>query len=234
MKTTRFFRYLWRINGLLIFLAALLAIVVLGFIAFQFMDFGKVKPEQAVHVDAEPAKEAAPPTLGTFQQVYGLPFLRADLTFGDQYRYAKFSSAGAYSTRNCVFFNPDTAEARWLFPSDKQLIVNSDQLLETIPGKDPDRRESRAIAFCFHTIEKDTNGDKQLTPDDKMSIAYSRPDGREYTRVIDGVDRILSSSTIAEGKKHVVVYEAGGKWLTVVVSLADFKIEKKGELPTTH
>ena len=86
----------------------------------------------------------------------------------------------------------------------------------------------------YHTIEKDTNGDNQLTPEDKMSIAYSRPDGREYTRVIEGVDRVLSTSTIAEGKKHVVVYEVDGRWLTAVVSISDFKIENRGELPITH
>jgi hypothetical protein len=232
MKTTRLFRYLWRINGVLIFLASLLAVLVLGYIAIQFLDFGKVQPEQAVQVDAEPEAEAEPPTLGTFQQVCGFPWLRAELTFGDRYRYAKFSSGGSFSTRNCMFFNPETAEARWLFPGEKQLIVETDQLLESIPGEDPDRPDSRAIAFCYQTIEKDTNGDKQLTPDDLMSITYSRPDGREYTSVIEGIERVLNTSTIAGGKKHMVVYEAGGKWLTAIVTLADFEIESAGELPT--
>jgi len=233
MKTTRFFRFLWRINGVLIFLAALLAIVVLGYIAIQFLDFGKVEPEQAVQVDAVQEPDTEPPTLGTFQQVDGHPWLRAELTFGDRYRYSKFSSGGSYSTRNFIFFNPDTAEARWLFSNDQQLIVESSQLLESIPGNNADTYNSRAIAFCYQTIEKDTNGDKQLTPADKISLTYSRPDGRDYTNVIDGIDRVLSTSTIAEGKKHMVVYEVGGKWLTAVVSLTDFKIENTGELPTS-
>ncbi len=232
MKTTRFFRYLWRINGVLIFLAALLAILVLGFIAIQFLDFGKVEPEQAVQVDAEPEEEPEPPTLGTFYRADGTRFLRAALTFGDRYSRGSFSKGGAYSTRNYLFFNPETTEARWLFSGDKQLVVDSDELHEIIQKDDSKSPEHRAIAFSYQTIDTDTNGDKQLTSDDKTTLAYSRPDGREYTSVIKGVDRILGADTIERGTKHVVAYEANGEWLTAVISLRTFEIEKKGELPT--
>ena len=92
--------------------------------------------------------------------------------------------------------------------------------------------EHRTIAFSYQTIDTDTNGDKQLTPEDKTTLAYSRPDGREYTSVIKGIDRILGANTIERGTKHVVVYEAEGKWFTAVISLRTFEIEKKGELPT--
>ena len=196
MKTTRFFRYLWRINAILIFLAALLLCGVLGFLALEFMDFGGHSPEQAVQVDAEPKEEPEPPTLGAFCRVDGTPFLRADLTFGDRYSRGSFSNGGAYSTRNYLFFNLETAEAKWLFSSDKQLVLDSDELHETIQKDDSKHPTHRAIAFSYQTIDADTNGDNKLTSEDGMSLAYSRPDGREYTSVIKGIDSILSADTI--------------------------------------
>lgn len=233
MKTTRFFRYLWRINGVLIFLAALLAVGILGVFALELMDFGRHTSEQAVKVDSDPEKEPEPPTLGTFLHVEGTPFLRAPFTFGEQYQYAKFSrSGGLYSIRNYLFFDPETTEARWLFPKDRQLIVGTHELHEDIQKDESKPPERRTIAFSYYTIDTDTNGDNQLTPEDKFSLAYSRPDGRDYTNVIGGINRILGDDTIERGTKHVVAYEADGKWLIAVISLRNFEIEKKGELPT--
>lgn len=234
MKTTRFFRYLWRINGLLIFVAALLAVGVLAFMAIQFTDFGRHAPQQVVQVNAKPEEKPEPPTLGTFLEVRGTPFLRAPLTFGDQYRYAKFSSAGgAYSIRNYLFVNLETTEGTWLFPTDKQLIADSDELCEVVQKDGSSPPELRPLAFSYQIIDRDTNGDSQLTPDDKVSLAYTRPDGRGYTNVIIGIGRILGANTIEHGTKHVVVYEAGGKRLTAVISLRTFTVEKQGELPTS-
>jgi len=233
MKATQFFRQLWRINGVLIFLVALLAVLVLGCIAIQFLDFGRHAAKQVVRVDQQTQEKAEPPILGAFQTVSGTPFMRAALTFGDEYARSSFSSsAGSYSTRNYLFLNPETLEGRWLFPDNKQLIVDSDELRENLQPKDSDTPKFRTTAFFYKMIDTDTNGDKQLTPEDKLSIAYSRPDGREYTTVLKGVDRILGSASIDNGRKHVVVYEIEKKWCTAVISLSTFEIERKGELPT--
>lgn len=234
MKTTRFFRYLWRINGLLIFVAAQLAVGVLAFMAIQFMDFGRHAPQQVVPVNAKPEEKPEPPTLGTFLEVRGTPFLRAPLTFGDQYRYVKFSSSGgSHSICNYLFVNLETTEGLWLFPTDKQLIADADELCEVVQKDSSSRPELQPLAFSYQIIDRDTNGDGQLTPDDKVSLGYTRLDGRGYTNVITGIDRVLGADTIDRATKHVVIYEAGGKWFAAVISLRTFAIEKQGELPAS-
>jgi hypothetical protein len=232
MKATRFFRVLWRINGLVIFLASVIAILVLGFIAIEFMDFGRNKSEQVVKVDQPAEEKEELPELLAFQTVFGTPFLRAELTFGDKYSRGSFSSSsGSYSTRNYLFLNPETLESQWLFPDNKQLIVESDNLSAMIQEKESEIPTSHTVAFLYKMIDTDTNGDRKLTAGDKYSIAYSRPDGRQFTTVIKGVDKVLGSHTTNDGKKHVVVYEMGKKWYTAVISLSTFQIEKQGEIP---
>lgn len=232
MKTIKFFRNLWRINGILIFLAASLAIMVLGFAAYQFMDFGNHKTAQVVPVDTKPQETAEPPSLSSFCTVSGTPFLRAALTFGDRYSRGSFSKGGDYSTRNYLFLDSETLQSRWLFPNNQQLIINSDDLSETTEITSSDAKKSRVIAFFYHTIDTDTNGDKQFTPDDKSSIAFSRADGRDYTTALKGIDKLLGGETIDNGKKYVVACEIEKKWYAAVISLNTFKIEKKEELPT--
>jgi len=231
MKTTKLFRYLWRINSILIFFAALLVVGVLGFVAIEFMDFGRHNAEQAVQVDTKPEELVEPPTLGSFHSISGMPLMRAALTFGARYSRSSFSKGGAYSIRNYLFFNSETGEARWLFSTDKQLILDSDELRETIQKEGSKSSKLRAIAFSYQIIDTDTDGDKQLTPADTMTLAYSRPDGSEYTRVLNGVGRIRGTNTIERGTKHVVVYEVDGKWHTIIISLRTFEVEKQGELP---
>lgn len=231
MKTTKFFRVLWRMNGILIFFAALLAVGVLGFIAIEFLDFGRQDAEQAVHVEAEADEQVEPPTLGSFYSVSGFTVMRAELTFGDRYSSSSsFSKGGSYSTRNYLFLDSETLEARWLFPDSRQLILDSDELHETVQEDNSKKPTSRTIAFFYQTINSDTNGDKQLTTDDKINIAYSRPDGSEYTTVIKGIDRVLGTDTTDRGRKHILAYEADKKWFTAVISLSTFKVEKQGEL----
>ena len=231
MKKTRFFRYLWRINGVLIFFAALLMVGVLGYIAITFLDFGGHEAEQVVHVEPGAATKVEAPTLQSFYSVSGSTIMRAALTFGSRYSSSSFSKGGSYSTRNYLFFDSETLKAHWLFPDSRQLILECDELREIVQEDESKRPTSRAIAFFYHTIDSDTNGDKQLTRDDKINIAYSRPDGSSYTTVIKGIDRIIGSDTIDRGKRHVLAYEADKKWLTAVISLTTFKIEKTGELP---
>lgn len=234
MRATRFFRFLWRINGVIIFVSAVLAILMLGFISSQFITFGHHEADQVIKVDQPPQEKSEPPTLGTFQKITGTPYLQAALTFGSGNKFDRgsfSSSSGSYSIRNYLFLNSETLEGRWLFPDNKQLILELDDLQEYFQVKDSDPPTARTIAIFYQMIDIDTNGDKQLTTDDKRSIAYSKSDGSQFTIVIKGIDRILGSDKIDNGKKHVVAYEVDNKWYTAVISLSTFEIEKRGELP---
>lgn len=233
MNATKFFRYLWRINAVLILLTALIACGLVGFTAINLMFFGRGVAAEAVQVEPEPEAEPEKPDLASFQEVKGAPILRAPLTFGKRFRHKTLSGSGAsYSTRNYLFLDLETMEmeTRWLFPTNKQLIAESSELNEIVPGDEPGTTKLQTIAFLYVTIDADTNGDKQLTTDDKLTLAYSRPDGTGYTSAITGIDEVLGSETIKDTAKHVVAYEADGKWHTAVISLRTFEVVQEGEL----
>jgi hypothetical protein len=182
---------------------------------------------------ATPPQET-PPTLESFQSVTGTPFMRAALTFCDRYAWKSFGrsgSDGADSIRNYLFLNSETLAGRWLFSDNRQLILDSDELSEPLQDKEVSTPTSRTVAFFYRVIDTDTNGDGQLTPADNLSLAYSRPDGQDYTVVLKGVGRVLGSRMTDNGKTHVVVYELDKKWYAVAISLRTFEVEKRGELP---
>ena len=227
MKASRFFRYLWRLNGILILLAALFGVIILGYFLFEIIGFESNPNRQAVEVTAEPEEEAEPPALGSLSPIDGSPYLRAPLTFGDRHCYRKFGgSGGAYSTRNYLFFNTETAESRWLFSDDTRLILGSNELRKEIKTEEPGSSKRVTVAFSYMIVGRDTDGDNQLTGDDAGTLAYSRPDGSGYTPVIEGIDKILGKQTIDNAAREVVVYEAENRWLTAVIALDSFEIEK--------
>ena len=240
MNTAASFRRLRRVNAVLIFLAVSGMIGIVGFaILFMVLDLGgcALRPRTAVRLDSQ--EDARPKHLNQFYPVSGSSYLRAGLFYGDSRAY--YSSAKSDgSPRNYIFLNAETLESRWLLDSDRQLLVGCDELstrpqsgAEAGQESGNDSPSAHAVAFFYQTIDSDTNGDKRLSWGDRISLAYSRADGSDYTRVIEGVGDLLGTGTVEHGTKHVVVYEADGKWLTAVVSLADFTIEKRGELPVS-
>ena len=231
MKTTRFFRNLRRINSVLALIASVLAIAVFVVFIIELMDFSHHDSEQVVHVNSKPEKPDKPPVLTSFNTVSGTSIMHADLTFGDRYSSSSFGKSRSYSTRNCLFLNSTTLQAHWLFPNNKQLIISSDELFIPTLKKPLHDSKYQTIAFFYQVINTDTSEDNQLTLDDTLTIAYSKPNGHGYTNVINGIDRLLFTDIIEKGTKHIIIYEINKKWFTAVISLTTFEIEDTKELP---
>src|SRR5436305_14985401 len=101
MTPQKFFRYLWRIDAILILLAA--GAVTFGICAVLISELGsrtaiKRNAEAGVPVAAESRMDLF---LGHAQGVTGTPVLRADLTVSLE--GAGFSMGGDSETRNSVF-----------------------------------------------------------------------------------------------------------------------------------
>jgi hypothetical protein len=233
MNATRFFRYIWRINAVLILFTAILVTCMLAIFLVQLLDSGGNRSRQAVDVANTPEFESEPASLGTLHEVDGTTFLRAPLTFGKRYGGKALSgSMKPYSTRNYLFLDSETLAVRWLFPADTQLIVDSDELRESIALEGGSTKPARRTnAFSYQVVDTDSDGDGRLTPEDLLTLGYSRPDGSEYTVAIEGISRVMGSTTNALGSKHVVLYEADGRWRSAVISLKTFEVEQVSELP---
>jgi len=123
-KSQKFFRYLWRIDAVVIFLAgAAIAIGVgslligeIGTRTARYRDAGKAIPIVAADSDAHLS-------LGRVSVVAGTSVMRAELS---REREGKGFSSGGYSeTRNALFIEPDQKEARWLLPDNNHIVSDN-------------------------------------------------------------------------------------------------------------
>jgi hypothetical protein len=120
MKAQKFFRYLWRIDAVLILLAT--GAIALGVGSLVFEEFGgraanRRNAGAGVPVAAEPRIDLF---LGHAEAIHGTAVLRADLTVS---REGKGFSSGGYSeTRNILFIDPAQKSAYWLLPDNDHVI----------------------------------------------------------------------------------------------------------------
>src|SRR6266568_2141857 len=103
MRAQKFFRYLWRIDAILILLAA--GAITFGVGALIFEEFGgRAAMRRNAQAGVPVAEEKTDLTLGRAELVPGSTVLRADLFVSRG--GAGFSSGGYNETRNILFINP--------------------------------------------------------------------------------------------------------------------------------
>ena len=134
MRSQKIFRYLWRVNAVLILLAA--GAVSFGVGALLVEEFGR-RTARGREADAGIPIAAADPnarmSLGHASVVEGTNVMRADLSFNRG--GAGFSSGGYTETRNILFIEPGQKTARWLLPDNDHIITDSSDITENTESK---------------------------------------------------------------------------------------------------
>ncbi|HXH95560.1 MAG TPA: hypothetical protein VNN25_28545, partial [Thermoanaerobaculia bacterium] len=124
-RTSRFFRQVWRVNALLILVAAAAAaFAVCAFVWSQLE--GSLRRQSAETV--APIIPGKPAThelhLGGLVAIDGTSLYRATLSTPADRSGSSFSSGGYSSdTRNILVVDGASATSHWLLPTDKELIV---------------------------------------------------------------------------------------------------------------
>jgi hypothetical protein len=141
MKAQRFFRYLWRVDAVLILLAT--GAIAFGIGALLFEEFGgraamRRNAEAGVPVAAEPRLDLI---LGRAESIRGSAVLRADLTVSREGK--GFSSGGYAETRNILFIDPTQKSAYWLLSDNDHVIGERSDVKDE---KDPTRERIVATA----------------------------------------------------------------------------------------
>lgn len=126
-KSQKIFRYLWRINAILILMAA--GGIVLAVSSFLFDDVHQrvVQSREAasgipVTGPAEGKESSAPLTLGRATAVKGTNIMRAELRSPGSEGKGFSSGGSASETRNVLFIEPGEKSGRWLLPDNDHVI----------------------------------------------------------------------------------------------------------------
>jgi hypothetical protein len=225
MTRRKLIRYLWNFNAVAIAVASLLAIflLLLG-LYYSLEDYGRGEPGVVIAQTDDEAAPAEEFRLGSLETIRGSESVVIPLY--SEYASATFSSSGSRtSTRNLLFIKMSTQESFWLCPDNNTLIWHYDQLEE------PDRayNEADVVAIYYRIVKDDTNGDGVLNEEDRVAVALSAPDGRNYTEILSEADNVLGYE-LTSRDELLVLYQQAGSVFAAKYSLASFQLLSRAEL----
>jgi hypothetical protein len=112
MEETRFFRFVWRFNGLVLMLAGVLSIGVLGFAGYEiYKDVVRKRSTRNIVNVAENQPVDEKWRLGDLIKIEGSSYVMIPLHSDQSYAQAYYSKS-SQSTRNILFINSATNDKK--------------------------------------------------------------------------------------------------------------------------
>ena len=228
-----FFKWIWRLNGLIVLVAALMVVFNLSFMFLQ--DVFRDEPQVVVTGIAEDPEGMENWVLGRPRHIDGsdITIIRlvsenseVDLQNFNMYSSSGFVGGYEQVSKNILFVNRSTGEMRWLFEGVGQIISTVNEL--------PDRRQSPhriddvTEIMLYEVTMKDTDGDQMITNQDSPVLAYSLLDGSGFQVLLEGYEKLIST-TYEDNKMLSVMYQKSGSAYLAQISLSpEVKINRVG------
>ncbi|MEM6680250.1 MAG: hypothetical protein AAF675_20495 [Pseudomonadota bacterium] len=189
---TRFFRFLWRLNAILIAVASLGAILVTVIVALVFLsELTRGRPVQSVVALQRDAG------VRYDDLNWGLPefgpgqIMRVPLMRDQEIALGLASKASRGNTVDIVFVDLESGQKRRLLAPRKGLVLRQIAL----PPRQMGSAEAYDVeALLFVIVTEDRSGDGRLTRSDPAEVLLTSPDGVKRVAIADDV---LASSVQA-------------------------------------
>jgi hypothetical protein len=220
MKSQKIFRYLWRVNGVLILVAMGTITFAVGSLLLEEFARNSVRNREAeTGIPVAAPDSSAHLSLGRAVLVPGTDVMRADLTVNREGK--SLSSSGYNETRNILFINPSQGEAHWLLPDNDHVIWESSDVPDE---KDPKTKRIIATAALVKPAI-----DRPDTVNGRLLLF--EPSGKKTVDVANDVREIHVASLF--GGELTILYERERRLVLAAFdpgSLAK-KREQKIEVP---
>ena len=215
MEQTGFFKWIWRINaiGMLLLLGAGLY----SFIKSELRNHRThTTPTEPITSVAKDPKGVEKWVLEHGRVIHGTDYTMVSLVSKyskvkniDKIVYYQTSNRHIYNdslAKNILFINTKNNNSSWLFKTNNQLIVEYNQVINFDFNKE---EETLPPIIYYKVIDRDTNGDKITTLEDKQSFAVSDISGANYKVIIRDIERIISKNMISKNEMHMVYQKDG-------------------------
>jgi hypothetical protein len=229
MRSSRLFRTIWRVNGVLLLLTFVL--VAGGTVVAAIASISWGHHEKADAAVVAPSGEKLMFT--GVEAIEGSPLVVIPLMGDDPSDVGLSGPSGGHVTRNLLFYDAGAGIAQWLRRDHRAAILEHQQLRASgsdhlggavAPADDP----VRWIRYELATV--DTNHDGEVDRDDAIEVALTGIDGKDLAIVIDGIDSVLGYASPGKGKL-VVFFRKGGTDQAGEIDLATRKLVKTTPLP---
>jgi len=225
MEENKFFRLVWRFNGLVISIAGVLAVGVLLFVGYKlFQDVTRDRTTRNI-VNVEKNSDINESwRLGQLSSVDGNKTLMVSLHSDQSYSRAYFSKS-SNSIRNYLFIDTETSNKKWLFAHSDYLIERSDILrLGDYNSKEP------AVAILYQLVKLDSDHDNRLSADDLTTISITNPDGSGYEELIKDVELIVDHRLLNKNELFIL-YQKDGLSYSTVLNIQSRELSENSQIP---
>jgi hypothetical protein len=231
----RFFKFLWRLNSLLIALFFTVLILLIGTsiisVGSQVRSSSNSGLNKAVKVSPKSDTQEEF-ELGSPDVIEGNDYLIIPL---NRKQTDTYNSHSVRSDANILFLNVKDGSRRWLAPDNNQLIQSRLWLLDSLKSSghvksEKDENITKSfLRVIYRVIEEDSDGNGLMTTQDKVSIFTSGIDGTGYTRLLEPADKVLLTRQTTDDQ-FMVMYNMDGQTLYQVFSVRDAKPVFNGKI----
>jgi len=241
-EENRFFRFLWRLDAILLALAGLLAISVISTLVIQnwmlrhpdepapeghFTPVPKAAEESNTYrLSAQPELDSLPgEQFYVLQRWNGAP---STYGLGD----AVVSSPSDFRLTNAVNLlavNSTTGASHWLFEGYRRAVVDQQSIYSKGPPLPDTKPYPHPIVLVIRTVDKDTNNDGLFNLHDRQTLYFYRPGDTRASKFFEA-DYIISMQEV-EGGNLFIVYEKGQSAIAASFRVPDFKLLSQHKLP---
>lgn len=228
-----FFRFLWRVNAVLAFVALLVGIVFMTLFSKE-----RIRQPLLNYFIPPPVQMVKPQPTYTY-------VLEPDLVVGastdtdefELYRLVRWGKIDgkpvtpeAAATVNILIADKKKDTRTWLFKGNSRVILGQEALLTgRWYYREPEIDEDIPVhLIVLKVVEADTNGDGVFSADDRQSLYVARFEGGPPDKILTA-DQIWQDNQ--RGKTFFVSYRDQGKAWFATYSLPDFKLISQNEIP---
>jgi hypothetical protein len=244
MEENKFFKFIWRVNALVIFGAAsgvLITLVCLAvtlaydaFFRDQNNYTGALSANITQSIERENGEKEKMEELffKNATPIAGTDYYRLTLETKRDYSHYKSIKLNGNFTRNHLFLHNTNGQSHWLLPDNKSHIL---KVVGIKPYDDANKEHnSRYLgtdvdAYVYGILSKDTNEDDVLDSKDKRTLSISNKIGKNYTVLDENIDQVMSAQAL-KGRRLSILYKKDQSFFTLVLAKSNFKVLSKKEM----
>lgn len=213
-RTDKIFRWIWRVNGVALFVLSIAGVVTLALLVANVGIFAtRERPEENVTEIAGTRIESTALRLGDFNEIIGTSVLYAPLGTESEY-IGSGSSGGVANSRNLLFFDTATKKTHWLLRDNNESIRTFSFLTDPPEcsyrrGDSSECEASRVAIALLLEIEPDMAAAKKAGVTGSRRIAIAAVDGTDMQELVAGADGVRGVQSI-DGSRTLVFYAKAG------------------------
>lgn len=234
MEENEFFKYIWRFNALAFAGAATLAIlaaVYTGAIYIKNQDARLHQTANVVNFDRQ-GKSSGKFKFGNPVAMTGSDFVRISLMRDPSHEISSYTPYSEITNDvNFLFLDVAKNEGKWLLENTNQLFVSGKFLYDKFT-RDMNE-EKKIIGILYELVENDTDKDGQLTRADAITLSTSQPDGSQYRKLIEEIDKVHSITQISV-QKVLVIYQKNNHTVSALYGIPLMNLISQKTIPQVN